>query len=313
MSFQEIIGHNDIRNEIINSIECGRFAHAHIILGEDGIGKSLIAKEAAFKILDKEPGKEYADIIEFRLLKNKKSIGVEEIKSIIQEINIKPYEGDKKVIIIHNADYITIDAQNAFLKTVEEPPRGIFILLLCENIENLLDTIKSRCQIYKLHHLYKEEMEEFLSTRYSYLNQEELDSICVISDCIPGRAEKFIEDSDLKDIRNLTIDILKNIVNKDIDIFKYEEVLLKYKSNWKEILTWFLSYIRDVLIYKETGNNKLIINIDKMDNIRRLSEIFSFNQLNDIIDIIKDTRLKLESNVNAALVFDTMLLKMQEV
>lgn len=313
MSFQDIIGHSNIKNEIINSIEHGRFAHAHIISGEDGIGKSLIAKEVAFKLLNKESGREYADIIEFRLWKNKKSMGVEEVKSIIREINTKPYEGDKKVIIIHNADSMTVEGQNAFLKTVEEPPKGIFILLLCEKVENLLDTIKSRCQIYKLHHLYKEDMEEFLLKKYSYLDKKELSSICVISDCIPGRAERFIEDSELKDIRNLTVDILKNIINKDIDIFNYEEMLLKYKSNWEETLTWFLSYIRDALIYKETGNNIIIVNIDKMDDIKGISEIFSFTQLNDIIDIIKDTRLKLESNVNAALVFDSMLLKMQEV
>lgn len=313
LSFQDIIGHNDVKNEIINSIECGRFAHAHIISGEDGIGKSLIAKEAAFKLLNKEPGREYADIIEFRLLKNKKSIGVDEIKSIIEEINTKPYEGDKKVIIIHNADSMTAEAQNAFLKTVEEPPKGIFILLLCEKVENLLDTIRSRCQIYKLHHLHKKDMEKFLLKKYSNLNKDELNSMAIISDCIPGKAEMFIEDSNLKDIRNLTIDILKNIMHKDIDIFIYEEALLKYKSYWEETLTWFLSYIRDTLIYKETANNNLIINVDKIGNIKSLSEIFSFTQLNDIIDIIKDTRLKLESNVNAALVFDSMLLKMQEV
>ncbi|WP_027623574.1 DNA polymerase III subunit delta' [Clostridium lundense] len=313
MSFQDIIGHSDIKNEIINSIKHERFAHAHIISGEDGIGKSLIAKEAAFKLLNKKSGREYADIIEFRLLKNKKSIGVEELKSIIREINTKPYEGDKKVIIIHNADSMTVEAQNAFLKTVEEPPKGIFILLLCEKVENLLDTIKSRCQIYKLHHLYKEDMEEFLLKKYSYLDKKELNSICVISDCIPGRAERFMEDSELKDIRNLTLDILVNITDEDVDIFNYEEMLLKYRSNWEETLTWFLSYIRDALIYKETGNNNIIVNIDKMDGIKGISEIFSFTQLNDIIDIIKDTRLKLESNVNAALVFDSMLLKMQEV
>lgn len=67
------------------------------------------------------------------------------------------------------------------------------------------------------------------------------------------------------------------------------------------------------MICKETGNNDFIINIDKVDDIKYISEMFSFTKLNDIIEIIKEIRLKLESNVNTALVFDSMLLKMQEV
>lgn len=206
---------------------------------------------------------------------------------------------------------MTVEAQNAFLKTIEEPPKGIFIFLLCEKLEGLLDTIKSRCGIYKLYHLGKKEMEEFLLKKYPYLDKDQCKSISIVSDFIPGRAEKFIEDNTLKEIRDLTIDILKNI--KHINVSEYEEALLKYKSSWKEILTWLLSYIRDVMICKETGNNDFIINIDKVDDIKYISEMFSFTKLNDIIEIIKEIRLKLESNVNTALVFDSMLLKMQEV
>lgn len=308
-----IIGHTHIKNQIINSINSGRFAHAYLICGEDGIGKSLIAKATACLLLGKECNKEYADIIECRIGKNKKSIGVDEIRDIIEEINVKPYEGDKKVIIIHNVELMTIQAQNSFLKTLEEPPAGVFIVMLCEEIGNILDTIKSRCQIYKLNHLSKEEMSRFLIEKYPNLNENEINMISVISDCVPGKAEEYMEGSAVKDIRDTVLVILSGLVNKDLDILSFEESLSKNKSIWKEILTWFFSYIRDVMIYKETGMNSLIINIDKIDNIKSLAEVFSFSQLNDIIEIIKDTRDKLESNVNTSLVFDTMLLKMQEV
>ncbi|WP_315116798.1 DNA polymerase III subunit delta' [uncultured Clostridium sp.] len=308
-----IIGHDHIKNQIINSINSERFSHAYLICGEDGIGKSLIAKGIACLLLGKEPNREYADIIECKISKNKKSIGVEEIRNIIEETNTKPYEGDKKVIIIYNSELMTIQAQNAFLKTLEEPPRGVFIIMLCEEAENVLDTIKSRCQVYKLNHLSNDEMKQFLTSKYPHLNEEELKIISVISDYIPGRGEKYIENSNLKEIRDNVLSILNSLANKDLDILSYEEILVKYKSTWKETLTWFLSYARDIMIYKEIGESSLMINLDKLDHIKNLAEVFSFTQLNDIMEIIKDTRDKLESNVNTSLVFDTMLLKMQEV
>lgn len=314
MVFNTIIGHGTIKIQIVNSINAGRFAHAHIITGEDGIGKSLIAKETAIRLLGKDKEKQYADIVEFKMLKDKKSIGIDEIKSIIQETTKKPYEGDKKVLILYKADKMTEAAQNAFLKTIEEPPKGIFIILLCEKLENILDTIKSRCQVYKLNRLNEEEMLEFLNSKFENLSEDEVKAISAFSDGIPGRAERFLEDKSLMEIRDTVIDILKSICEGRLDkTLIYSGFLLKYKGEWQEVLTYFLSYIRDTLIYKETGNKELIINIDKIDEIKDIAEMFSFNKLNGIINIIKDTRSKLERNVNTTLVFDSMLVKIQEV
>jgi DNA polymerase-3 subunit delta' len=309
-----IIGHDNVKLQAANSIERGRFSHAHIIVGEEGVGKSLIAKDIAIKLLGKKVNKQYVDIVEFKLQKDKKSIGIDEIKAIIEETNKKPYEGDKKVILLYSADKMTEAAQNAFLKTIEEPPKGIFIILLCEKLEKVLDTIKSRCQIYKLNRLNEDEMLLFLRNRFPDISEEQLKIINVFSDGIPGRAERFVEDESLKEIRNSAMNILKDVCqNKIEDILQHEEFLVKYKGEWQEVLTWFLSYIRDILVYKETGNNELIINADKIDAIKDMAEMFSFNKLNVIINIIKDTRKKLERNVNPVLVFDSMLVKMQEV
>ncbi|MBV7275421.1 DNA polymerase III subunit delta' [Clostridium sp. PL3] len=314
MSSDVVIGHDNIKLQIANSIEKGRFSHAHIIAGEEGIGKSLIGKDIAIRLLGKKINKQYVDIIEFKLQKDKKSIGIDDIKNIIEETNKKPYEGDKKVILLYNADKMTEAAQNAFLKTIEEPPKGIFIILLCEKLEKILDTIKSRCQIYKLNRLSEDEMLIFLKNRFPGISKEELKIMNAFSDGIPGRAERFIEDESLKEIRNSTANILKDICqNKIDDVLHNEAFLIKYKGEWQEILTCFLAYIRDILLYKETGKNELVINIDKIDDIKDMAEMFSFNKLSVIINIIKDTRKKLERNVNPVLVFDSMLVKMQEV
>lgn len=313
MLFKDIIGHEPIKRQIMHSIDNGRFSHASIITGEDGLGKSLIARDIAYELLNKDKNRQCVDIIEARVTKNKKSIGVDEVEKLIEEINSKPYEGDKKVIIVYESDKMTNQAQNAFLKTIEEPPSGVYIILLCEHLDSLLDTIRSRCQVYKLHHLTYEEMEKFITDKYSDLSKEEIYSMMAFSDCIPGRAEKYIEDKSLKEIRSLALDILLNIKVKDFNVWHYEDILVKYKAQWNEVLTCFFSFIRDSLIYKEVNNTDMVINIDKIEGIKKLSEMFSFNELNDIIDIIKSTRVKIEKNVNAGLVFESMLLDMQEV
>lgn len=314
MNFENIVGHEKIKCQISRSIADDKFSHAHIICGEDGIGKSLIAKNIAIKLLKKEEEKQYVDIVEFRIADNKKSIGIDEIRNLIEEINKKPYECDKKVVIVFNGEKITEAAQNAFLKTVEEPPKGVFILLLCDNLEKILPTIKSRCQIHNLQRLNENEIKKFIKIKYPNANEENINYAVIFSDGIPGRAEKFIKDEVLNETRDITANILMGISKCSIDeLLKYEEKLSKYKANWQEMLTWFLAYVRDVIIYKETGNKDLLINLDKFDTIKYIAEMFSFNQLNGIINIIKETRVSLESNVNTSLVFSSMLMKLKEV
>ncbi|MBZ9606244.1 DNA polymerase III subunit delta' [Clostridium estertheticum] len=314
MNFESIIGHNSIKNQISKSIESDRLSHAHLLVGEDGIGKSIVAKNIGLKVLGKNQDRQYVDLVEWRIEKNKSTIGVNSIRALIEEINKKPYEGDRKVIIIYNAHKMTVQAQNAFLKTIEEPPKNVIILLLCENLEVILDTIKSRCQIHKLKNLNVDEMEEFLKINYYDLSLEEIRVVIAFSDGIPGKAEKFIQDNNFKDIRNITLEILLNL-NKvgTEELIKYEKKLSNQKENFEEILTAFLSYIRDTIIYKEIEEEDLILNIDKLLSIKELANIFSFIKLNGIISIINDTRENLVRNVNPGLTFEVMLFKMQEV
>ncbi len=205
---------------------------------------------------------------------------------------------------------MTADAQNAFLKTIEEPPRGVFIILLCEKLESILETIRSRCQIHKLQRLNQKELQEFVNRKYKHLGLSEIKAITAFSDGIPGRAERFIEDETFKEMRNTTMNILMDINHiKPREFLKHEAFFIKYKSHWQEVLTWILSYIRDALVYKETGSESLIINMDKIENIKDISSLFSFNRLNDIIDIVNETRQRLERNVNPSLTFSSMLLK----
>jgi DNA polymerase-3 subunit delta' len=313
MIVESIIGHDSVRSYFHKAIEAGTLSHAHLISGEDGIGKSLIAKEFAVSILGKSVLREYVDILEFRNKKRKKSIGVDEIREINEEISKKPFEGDKKIIIIYDGDKITIQAQNAFLKTIEEPPKGVFIFILCENLENVLDTVKSRCQIHKLNKLNGKEISLFLEKRYPNLKEAELSTMISFSDGVPGRAEQFVENENFKAIRDITAKLLIDI-NKMTEgqILTYEETLNKFKDSWEEILSALLSYIRDIMVYKDVGIEQLIINKDKLEQIKEAASLISFLRLNNIVKLLNDTRENLNSNTNLALTYNVMLLKMLE-
>lgn len=309
---KDFIGHENIIRSFNIAIASEKLSHAHLIVGEDGLGKSVVAKDFALKILGKKDNKQYADILEFR--NSKRSIGVDEVRKIIDETNKKPYEGDKKVVIIYDGDKLTTQAQNAFLKTIEEPPKGVYIIILSENIEAILNTIRSRCQIHKLKRLNGNEIRGFILKKYGALDSKYVDVINTFSDGIPGRAEKFIEDNVFNELRALILDIIKKISEKNINnIIKYEEDLIKYKDFYEEILNMFLLYIRDIIMYKELGNDNYILNRDKIHEIKELSNMLSFKTLDLMINVINETRYTLDSNVSASMAFDVMLLNMLEV
>ena len=314
MESYTIIGHENIKNRIKNSIMKDKFSHASIIVGEDGIGKSIIAKEIARRILGNLKSRSYVDIIEFKSI-NKKSIGIDDIRNLIEEINKKPTESDKKVIIIYKSESMTEVAQNSFLKTIEEPPKGVYIILLCENMERILDTIKSRCEIFKLNRLDSYDIKHFIKNKYSDISEENLNSAISFSEGIPGKAERFIEDESLKHIRDMSLGILKDLkhLSSYKYLMKYENFLVKYKENWGDVLTCILSYLRDSLLFKETGEEELLLNADKKDHIKDISEKYSYINLDKMVRIINNTRDKLNRNINFTLVFDEMLIKMQEV
>lgn len=307
-----IIGHNTIRELFLKAIKENTLSHAYLIVGEDGIGKSILVKEIALQILGKTRDIDYVDLINFR--SNGKSIGVDDTRKLIIEINKKPFEGDKKVIVIHNCETMTEAAQNAFLKTIEEPPVGVYIFLLCENLASILDTVKSRTSIYRLNRLSKKEIEEYIHKNYGDISEEKEKMLISFSDGIPGVIDKLVKDDEFNNIRDLVLDILLNVKNIERNkIFDYTDKLCKFKDKWEDVLTVFSSYVRDIMVYGETYSIENIINLDKISDIKDLKGRYTYSKLIKILEIIKYVRENLERNVNTEGIFDIMLIRLQEV
>lgn len=306
------IGFSDVINSFKKRAINKSLSHAHLIVGVDGIGKSKLAQVFALQILDGVENRQYIDIINYR--PKKASFGVDEVRELITEVNKKPFEGDKKVIIIHEGNKLTTQAQNALLKTIEEPPSGVFIIILCESLELILDTIKSRCQIYKLTPLSKNEINQYIKSIKGNVTDEELVATLAYSEGVPGRAERFLTDTNLKNLRELLLDVLNESNNGAADVLlRYETLLLSYKDNKDEILNILTSFIRDIMVYKELNDMSLIINGDKIPHLKKLAIGMSYKKLNKVLDKIKEARINLLSNSNFAITIRVMLIGFMEV
>lgn len=308
---RKFIGYKTLINNFKFRCMNNTLSHAHLIAGEDGIGKSNLANILAKLILNGDLNREYVDIINYK--SNKSSFGVDDVRNIIDEIYKKPFEGDKKVIIIYEGNKLTIQAQNALLKTIEEPPQGVHIIILCESLELILDTIKSRCEIYKLTPLTKEELYDYIMMKEFNYNENEIKAAIAFSEGIPGRIDRYFNDDNLKKTRNKLIDLVKDLNKNNFEvILHYEENLSMLKDNKEEILNILSGFIRDILIYKEVENNDFIINMDKFDDINELTKEMSFKKLNNMIIAIEEARKNIKSNVSWIMTLRIMLMSFME-
>ncbi|MBE6047811.1 MAG: DNA polymerase III subunit delta' [Clostridium sp.] len=307
---KEFIGFDNIINGFMKREDKNTLSHAHIIAGPDGIGKSIMAKMFAMKILGKTEDLNYIDIIHYK--SDKASLGIDEVRKIIEEVSKKPYEGDRKVIIIHNGDKLTIQAQNAMLKTIEEPPNGVYIILLTESLELLLDTIKSRCQIYKLTPLAKEDMIKYLN-KIGEKDDNRISTALAYAEGIPGRADRILNDEELEKLRNLIIDLLNEVNNRNENtVLEFENKFSKFKNEKDEVLNLLASFIRDIIVYKELENKDIIINVDKIEFVGKLALTLSYNRLNTMLSCVEEARRNFKNNVSYSMTMSVMLIGFME-
>ena len=308
---RNFVGHSSLIENFKNRCSNGNLSHAQLISGEDGIGKSILAEILGKLILNGDLNREYVDIINYK--PSKASFGVDDVRDIIDEVNKKPFEGDKKVIIIHQGNKLTIQAQNALLKTIEEPPTEVYIIILCESLELILDTIKSRCEIYKLTPLTKDELYKYIAIKGYDYSEEEKSSAIAFSEGIPGRIDRYFSDTELQELRDKIVDLLLQLTNNEIEaILEKEEQLVSYKQNKEEVINVLSSFIRDILVNKEVYNENLIINRDKIKEIERLTNEMSFKKLNKMLLGLQEARKNIKNNVSWAMTVRIMLMDFME-
>lgn len=325
MDFNNIIGHERIIGNLKKAIEKEQISHCYLFEGEESLGKKKVALTFAKTLLCKEQGLEPCNRCnsclkfnnwnhpDLKLIEPEKGlIKKRVIDDLIKDINIAPFESKRRIIIIDDSHEMRMEGQNALLKTLEEPPSYINIILITSNSNNLIPTILSRCQIIKFYPVENSKIVQLLRKEYD----KTLEEASFIADFTKGSIGKSIMLSQSDDFfkkREEIIEIIQSIINGDkIKIFNSIDFFLKNKEDYEEILDIILYWFRDIIIYQQVEDSDLIINKDKISILSNQSYL-NIDRINDIIDNIVETKQNIDRNVNYQLAMETMLLGMQEV
>ena len=316
----KVIGQSLLLDRLNSMISGGRVAHAYLLKGPKGIGKTTIGERFAKMLLCKSFGKrpcnscqsciqfESRNHPDYKYIEPRgKSIRIDQIREFRQDIAIKPYQGGKKIYMIDDCHTMTQQAQNALLKTLEEPPGYAIIILGTDNVHALLPTIISRCQTIPIRRLTSSDICEILKSRGIAMDEAEV--FAHMSAGIPGRAIDISLDEKFKVLREITIDYIDNIFNMRCgELLKNTDLFMDNRESIDIILELLVLFMRDVLIYVETGDKNLVMNRDKIPIISLYSNSLTRGQIRTAIENIETAQRMLDNNANYQLTIENMLL-----
>lgn len=326
-SFKDVVGHKDILKYISSAVENNRVSHAYILNGERGSGKKMLANLFAMTLLcetgDNEPcGKchsckqaesgNHPDII--RVTHEKpNSISVDDIRTQVNNtVDIKPYQGPYKVYIIPQADMMTPQAQNAILKTIEEPPSYAVFLLLTENVETLLPTINSRCVMLKLRNIKDTLIKKYLMENLE-IPDYKADMCTAFAQGNMGRAIMLANSDHFNEIREEAVQLLKHINEMELnEIVAAVKNISVYKLEITDYLDIIMIWYRDVLLYKATKEIDKVVFKDQLQSIKEQARKSSYEGIELILESLEKAKARLKANVNFDLVMELLFLTIKE-
>lgn len=336
IEFSDVVGHSDIIDYMQSAIKLDKVAHAYIFSGEKGMGKTMLAelfaqllvceshKEGAINGKDAKlfcgecrscaqaMSKNHPDV---KVLQREKvkTIGVDEIREQINnDIVIKPYNSQKKIYIIPEAHLMTEQAQNALLKTIEEPPHYAMIILLAESAESMLATIQSRCVVLRFKNIRDTQVIRYL------IEQEKLPDyeakICAAfaqgnigKGKVLGSSEKFDE------IKKKAVFMLSRIHGSKVaEMGSFIKEVVECKDDINDYLDIVAVWYRDVLMYKTTGDINKVVFQENITAIKDRAKESNYEGIEQILLGIEKVKQRLKANVNFDLSMELLLLTMKE-
>ena len=325
--FSGIIGHKDIVSHLQSALRTGQVSHAYLIGGEKGSGKRLIASVFAMALQCREHGENpcnhcpsclkalrgnHPDII-YITHEKPNSVGVDEVRrQLVDDVQIRPYESRYKIYILDDAAKMTPQAQNAILKTIEEPPEYAVILLLADNPEALLPTIRSRCVSLTLKPVADEEMKEYLM-REMHVPDYQAEIEASFAHGNVGRAKMIAGSSEFMEMVENCVRLLRKSrtmeTSQMVDTIKQ---LTDRKQDIYDYLDIFTLWFHDVLMFKATAEVDRLVFREEINYIKERASVSSYEGLEKIIDAVSTARDRLRANVNFELTMELLFLTIRE-
>ena len=325
--FQEIIGQEHIKEHLLHAMEQNKVSHAYLLQGELGAGKEFIAKAFA-AALQCERGtvsacgecrsckqiesRNHPDVI-WVTHEKPNTIGVEDIRTQLnQDIEIKPYYGPKKIYIISECEKMTVQAQNALLKTLEEPPSYGLIILLTTNAEALLSTILSRCVVLRMRPVEDSKIEEYLMNKLQIPDYKARVCAAFARGNI-GKAKALAESEDFEHIKEEAVSLLKYIQDMEIsEIIAAIKKINDYKFDISNYLDIIMVWFRDILLFKATKDPNALIFSEEIGPIKKIADRSSYEGIEMILESLEKAQNRLSANVNFELTMELLFLTIKE-
>lgn len=325
-TFRDVVGHESIIGHFKSSIEQGKVAHAYLIHGEKGTGKKMLAGLFA-KTLQCEAGGtdpcgtcrsciqcdsgNQPDII-WVTHEKPTVISVDDIREQVNnDIIIKPYSSRYKIYIISEAELMNPQAQNALLKTIEEPPEYAIIMLLTNNLDKMLPTILSRCITLNLKPVGELDMMEYLSRMG--IPQAKAKFCVGFAFGNLGKAVRLATSEEYNEIKHDCVQVLKDINRMEIyDLIDAVKKMSKYKLDIYDYLDIMMMWYRDILMLKVSGSPDKLLFKEEYATLKQQANYISYEGIENVLKALDKVKVRLEANVNFDIAMELLLLTIKE-
>ena len=310
-----IIGHQKIIKFLERSMANNSLVHSYLFVGPSHVGKTLTAKTMAlslisqekpcFKCLFKSDIKEkfHPDIMEVKPASGKEKISINQIRELKEKLALTPFSGRYKIAIIEEAEKLTDEAANSFLKLLEETSKKSIIILITNNLKAILLTVRSRCQIIRFSLPCEKETEKYLMEEYQ-LDLLKAKKFYALSLGRPGLALRYLEEKEtLESVEKEAFNFIDFLETpEDFDL--RSELIGRLDV---EILSIWLQVVRDLIL---VGLNLPSSNLLPEEKFRLVLQKYPLNKLMEISRNIKETIFYLNHNVNHVLAIENLIISL---
>lgn len=321
MSFASIVGHKRPVTILKRAWENDTLAHAYLFSGDEGIGKRMTALALAATVNCRQPGPDGGcglcqacrmtasqshpdlQVVE----PDGDEIKIDQIREVQSTLSLKPHEGRKKILIVDQAEAMNVASANAFLKTLEEPPGNSLIILISSMPQRLLRTIRSRCQEVKFLPLPAALLADVLVRAQG---KSDADSLAALACGSIGRAFTMNIEEERADRDDVLALFSRAKTMSAGEALVESEALAKDRERLEKVLTIGTEWLRDVMVYQVTGNERLLVHRYAAEKVRHWSERFSIGSMVSMLELIQKSRNLLDARVSAQLVLENLLLRL---
>ena len=312
-----IIGHQQIIEQLQHTVASGRIAGAYLFVGPAGVGKETVAHYFTHLIFCQQETQpptvcgtclacrkiDSGNHPDLQLIRPEGSVlKIGQIRALQRQVIYEPLEAPRKIYILTDVDRMNPEAENCLLKTLEEPPAASVLILITSNVQALLPTTRSRCQILQFHPMPTQELAEILVDRFSVVPKQAT-ALAIASGGSIGKALTQLEKGD--PLAEKIPEILGEMDR--LAAFRLAEEFKNNPETLGELVTWY----RDLLFLQQGAPRELITHIYSVEELRAIVPYYSRLRIQQAIQTVFDTKSLLENtNTNATLALEVMCLKL---